>query len=122
MGWVWYVNDLTKYLPDALTLAEVTPEGYDVSGLRPDIPLEEIALEPEDPAIPDPSDPYVVEMPFPHPDPGPDDQEALDGSAPEFLPRSQDMDLVVSAIDIPRPEGLRQYLRKWQREDLRVRV
>ena len=29
MGWAWYVNDLSKYLPDAETLADMTPaEGH----------------------------------------------------------------------------------------------
>ena len=25
LGWAWYVNDLSKYLPDADTLADMTP-------------------------------------------------------------------------------------------------
>ena len=47
MGWAWYVNDLSKYLPDAETLAEMAPTDDDVVGVEHDVPLSEIALEPE---------------------------------------------------------------------------
>ena len=47
MGWAWYVNDLSKYLPDAETLADMTP-AEDISvGMDPGVPLKEIGLEPE---------------------------------------------------------------------------
>ena len=39
-----------------------------------------------------------------------------------MLPRSQDVDLVVSAIDIPMPRHLQKALKPWSREDLHVRV
>ena len=47
MGWAWYVNDLSKYLPDAEALADMTP-AEDISvGMDPAVPLGEIGLEPE---------------------------------------------------------------------------
>ena len=36
MGWAWYVNDLSRYLPDAETLGAVTPEGDAVTGVSVD--------------------------------------------------------------------------------------
>ena len=66
MGWVWYVNDLSKYLLDAETLGEMTHQGVIFTGVMPDIPLEETALEPGDPPHADYRDPYVVDMLFPH--------------------------------------------------------
>ena len=122
MGWAWYVNDLSKYLPDADTLADMTPAEDDSVGVAPDVPLSEIALEPEMVHIHDAVDPYVATLPFPHAAPGPAEQETLAGMAPDLLPRSQDVDLVVSAIDIPLPPALRAYLKSWTREDLNVRV
>ena len=122
MDWAWYVNDLSKYLPDADTLADMTPAEDDSVGVAPDIPLSEIALEPETVQIVDEVDPYVATLPFPRAPPGPAEQETLAGMAPELLPRSQDVDLLVSAIDIPLPPPLRAYLKSWTREDLNVRV
>ena len=46
----------------------------------------------------------------------------MEGGAPALLPRSQDIDLVVSAINIPMPWHLRKALKPWSREDLYVRV
>ena len=53
MGWAWCVNDLSKYLPDADTLADMTPAKDDSVGIGPDVPLSEIALEPEMVDVPD---------------------------------------------------------------------
>ena len=122
MGWAWYVNDLSKYLPDAETLAEMAPTEDDVVGVDHDVPLSEIALEPEKVDVPAEIDPYTAPLPFPHAAPGPAEYETLAGMAPDLLPRSQDVDLVVSAIDIPIPPALRSHLKSWTREDLNVRV
>ena len=46
----------------------------------------------------------------------------MEGGAPALLPRSQDVDLVVSAINIPMPLHLQKALKTWSREDLHVRV
>ena len=122
MGWAWYVNDLSKYLPDAETLADMTP-AEDISvGMDPGVPLKEIGLEPEIDPEREVMDPYVMEVPFPHVPPGPAETELMDGGAPALLPRSQDVDLVVSAINIPMPWHLRKALKPWSREDLHVRV
>ena len=59
-------------------------------------------------------------MPFPHAPQGPAEGEHMGGRLPDLLPRSQDVDLVVSAIDIPMLPRLRSYVRRWQREDLNV--
>ena len=67
-------------------------------------------------------DPYTAPLPFPQSAPGPAEHETLAGMAPDLLPRSQDVDLVVSAIDIPIPPALRSHLKSWTREDLNVRV
>ena len=40
----------------------------------------------------------------------------------DLLPRSQDMDLMVSAVNIPLPPQLRAHLKTWTREDMSVRV
>ena len=93
MGWAWYVNDLSKYLPDADTLAEMTPAEDDSVGVGPDVPLSEIALEPETVDVPDAGDPYTATLPFPHAAPGPAEYETLAGMAPDLLPRSQEVDL-----------------------------
>ena len=85
-------------------------------------PLSEIALEPEMVDVPDAGDPYTATLPFPHAAPGPADHETLAGMAPDLLPRSQEVDLVVSALDIPLPPALRAHLKSWTREDLDVRV
>ena len=69
-------------------------------GLAPDVPLREIDLEPEVLPIPEDPDPYVAEMPFPHAAPGPAENELLGGRVP-------DVDLVVSAINIPMPARLK---------------
>ena len=122
MGWAWYVNDLSKYLPDADTLAAMAPTDDDVTGVDHDVPLSEIALEPEKVDLPEEIDPYTAPLPFPHAAPGPAEYESLAGMAPDLLPRSQDVDLVVSAIDIPMPAALRAHLKSWTREDLNVRV
>ena len=122
MGWAWYVNDLSKYLPDAETLADMTP-AEDISvGMDPGVPLKEIGLEPEIDPEREVMDPYVMEVPFPHDPPGPAETELMDGGAPALLPRSQEVDLVVSAINIPMPWHLRKALKPWSREDLHVRV
>ena len=63
MGWAWYVNDPSKHLPDVEALADMTREGYDAVGIAPDVPLQEIALEPEDAAVQETVDPYILEMP-----------------------------------------------------------
>ena len=115
MGWAWYVNDLSKYLPDAETLAEMAPTDDDVVGVDHDVPLSEIALEPEKVDVPDEVDPYTAPLPFPHAAPGPAEYESLAGMAPDLLPRSQDVDLVVSAIDIPIPPALRAHLKSTRR-------
>ena len=47
MGWAWDVNDLSKYLPDADTLADMTTAEDVAVGISPDVPLSEINLEPE---------------------------------------------------------------------------
>ena len=91
-------------------------------GLTPDIPLSDVYLEPEAMPPMETLDPYVAEMPFPHAPPGPAENEVLDGRAPDLLPRSQDVDLVVSAVNLPLPAHLRNALRCWTREDLNVRV
>ena len=122
MGWAWYVNDLSKYLPDADTLAAMAPTDDDVMGVDHDVPLSEIALEPERVDAPEEIDPYTAPLPFPHGAPGPAEYESLAGMAPDLLPRSQDVDLVVSAIDVPMPAALRAHLKSWTREDLNVRV
>ena len=67
-------------------------------------------------------DPYVVEMPFSQAPPGPVENELLGGRASDFLPRSQDVDLVVSAANIQLPAHLKKALRCWTREDLNVRA
>ena len=115
------VNDISKYLTDADTLADMIPAEDDSVGVAPDVPLSEIALEPETVPVLVEGDPYVATLPCPHAPPGPAEQESLAGMAPDLLPRSQDVDLV-SAIDIPLPPSLRAYLRSWTREDLDVRV
>ena len=43
----WLGMDLSKYLPDADTLAEMTPEEDDVIGVSPDVPLSELDRKPE---------------------------------------------------------------------------
>ena len=122
MGWAWYVNDLSKYLPDAETLADMTPAEDDSVGIDPEIPLKDIDLEPEVDLERETSDPYVIDVPFPHVSPGPADTKLMGGDAPALLPRSQDVDLVVSAINVPLPSHLRKALKTWSREDLHVRV
>ena len=122
MGWAWYVNDLSRYLPDAETLADMTPSEDVAVGIPPEFPLSDIDMEPE--VIPQREvlDPYVVDVPFPHVPPGPAENEFMGGDAPALLPRSQDVDLVVSAINIPMPTHLKKALKCWGREDLNVRV
>ena len=121
MGWAWYVGDLSKYLPDAEALADTTP-AEDVSvGMDPGVPLRETGLEPEVDPERKLTDPYVIDVPFPHA-PAPAETELMEGGAPALLPRSQDVDLVVSAINIPIPWHLRKALKPWSREDLHVRV
>ena len=73
--------------------------------------------------VPDAGDPYTATLPFPHAAPGAD-HETLAGMAPDLLPRSQEVDLVlvVSALDVPLPPALRAHLKSWTREDLNVRV
>ena len=83
MGWAWYVNDLSKYLPDADTLADKTPADDDAVGVAPDVPLSEIDLEPETTPVLDEVDPYVTSLPFPHAPPGLAETEWLGGMAPE---------------------------------------
>ena len=83
MGWAWYVNDLSKYLPDADTLADMSPADDHSVGVAPDVPLSEIALEPELVQVLDEGDPYVTTLPFPHAPPGPAEHESLAGMAPE---------------------------------------
>ena len=122
MGWAWYVNDLSKYLPDAETLAVMAPTEDDAVGVDPDVPLSDIALEPDTVDVPEVVDPCTAPLPFPHAAPGPAEYESLAGMAPDLLPRSQDVDLVVSALDIPIPPALRSHLKAWTREDLNVRV
>ena len=111
MGWAWYVKDLSKYLPDAETLADVTPAEDVAVGIPPEVPLSDLDLEPE--VIPQREvlDPYVVDVPFPHVPPGPAENEFMGGDAPALLPRSQDVDLVVSAINIPMPTHLKKALK-----------
>ena len=55
-----------------------------------------------------------------HP-PGPAETEHLCGHLPDLRPRSQ-VDLAISAIDVPLPPRLKSFLNRWQREDLSVRV
>ena len=100
----------------------MTPAEDDSVGVAPDVPLSEIALEPEMVHVQDAGDPYVATLPFPHAAPGLAEQETLAGMAPDLLPQSQEVDLVVSAIDIPLPPALRAHLKSWTREDLNVRV
>ena len=102
------------------TLAEMAPTDDDVMGVDHDVPLSEIALEPERVDVPEEIDPYTAPLPFPHGAPGPADYESLAGMAPDLLPRSQDVDLVVSAINVPMPAALRAHLKSWTREDLNV--
>ena len=106
MGWVWYVNDLSKYLPDAEALADMTPADDVTAGISPEVPLSDIDLEPEVAPQKDVLDPYVADVPFPHASPGPAENELMGGDAPALLPRSQDVDLVVSEINIPMPSIL----------------
>ena len=118
MGWAWYVNDLSKYLPDAETLADMTP-AEDISvGMDTGVPLKEIGLEPEVDPERELTDPYVIDVPFPHVPPGPAETELMEGGALALLPRSQEVDLVVSAVNIPMPWQLRKALKPWSREDL----
>ena len=84
--------------------------------------LSDIALEPEVVPVHDEVDPYILEMPFPHVPPGPAETEHMGDHVPELLPCSQEIDLVVSAVNVPLPPRLRSFLRSWQREDLNVRV
>ena len=123
MGWAWYVNELSKYkyLPDAETLADMSLAEDEAIGVSPDVPLSDIDLEPEVVPPLEVSDPYVADMPFPHAPPGPAENELLGGRAPDLLPRSQDVDLVVSAINTPMPAHLKRALKCWSREDLNVR-
>ena len=121
MGWAWNVNDLSKYLPDAETLADMTP-AEDISVMDPEVPLTDLDLEPQVDPQRETSDPYVIDVLFPHAPPGPAETELMGGDAPALLPRSQDVDLVASAIDIPMPPHLKKALRTWSREDLHVRV
>ena len=90
--------------------------------MDPEIPLKEIDLEPEVDPYREDRDPYVIDVPFPHVPPGPAETELMGGDAPALLPRSQDVDLVVSAINIPMPSHLRKALKTWSREDLHVRI
>ena len=122
MGWAWYVNDLSKYLPDAETLADMTPAEDVCVEVDPGVPLEDIGLEPEVAPEREVVDPYVMDVPFPHAPPGPAETELMGGGAPALLPRSQDVDLVVSAINVPLPSHLRKAEKPWSREDLHVRV
>ena len=64
MGWAWYVNDLSTYLSDADTPADMTPVGNTVMGVSPDIPLSDIDLEPEEVPVPDAVDNYIANMLF----------------------------------------------------------
>ena len=121
MGWAWYVNALSKYLPDADALANMTPADVSV-GMAPEIPLSDIDLEPEVDPEKVVVDPYVVDVPFPHAPPGPAENELMEGDAPALLPRSQDVDLVVSAVESPMPPHLKKALKTWSREDLNVHV
>ena len=91
-------------------------------GMDPGVPLKEIGLEPESDPERELIDLYVIDVPFPHVPPGPAETELMGGDAPALLPRSQDVDLVVSAIDIPLPRHLQKALKPWSREDLHVRV
>ena len=93
MGWAWYVDDLSG--------------GID---------LEPAVLPP--PEVPHPC---IAEIPFPHAPPGPAENELLGGRAPDLLPCSQDVELVVSEINIPTAH-LKKALRCWTRKDLNVRV
>ena len=43
MGWAWYVHDLSKYLPDAEALADMTPAEEISVGTDPGVPLRESA-------------------------------------------------------------------------------
>ena len=91
-------------------------------GMDPGVPLKEIGLEPEVDPERELTDPYVIDVPFPHVPPGPEETELMEGGAPALLPRSQDVDLVVSAINFPMPRHLQKALKPWSREDLHVRV
>ena len=42
MGWARYVNDLSKYLPDAETLADMSPAEDETIGVFPDVPRSHI--------------------------------------------------------------------------------
>ena len=63
MGWAWYVNDLSKCLPDAETLADMTPAENVSVGISPEVPLSDIGLEPEVAPHREVLDPYVVDVP-----------------------------------------------------------
>ena len=106
MGWAWYVNDLSKYLPDADTLADMTPPYDEVLGVAPDVPLSDVDLEPEAVPVLEDIEPYVADMPFPHALPGPAENE-------------QDVDLVVR---VWTSLCLNIFELIWSREDLNVRV
>ena len=80
-------------------------------GVAPDVPLSEIDPEPEEVLVLDEVDPYVTSLPFPHAPPGPAENELFGGMAPDLLPRSQDVDLAASAVNMPLPPQLRAHLK-----------
>ena len=84
----------------------MTPAEDILVGMGPEIPLTDIDLEPQVDPQRELMDPYVIDVPFPHAPPGPAETELMGGDAPALLPRSQEVDLVVSAIDIPMPPHL----------------
>ena len=122
MGWAWYVNDLSKYLPDAETLADMTPAEDVTVGVSADVPLSDIDLEPE--AIPhrESLDPYVVDVPFPHAPPGPAENELMGGHAPDLLPQFSRCRLGGLCNQYSDAYTLKKALKCWSREDLNVRV
>ena len=64
------MNDLSKYLPDAEALADMTPAEDVALGVSPDVPLSDIVLEPEVMPPCESLDLYVDVL-FPHAPPGP---------------------------------------------------
>ena len=59
----------------------MAPTEDDAVGVDHDVPLSEIALEPDTVDVPEVVDPYTAPLPFPHAAPGPAEHETLAGMA-----------------------------------------
>ena len=65
----------------------MTPADDISVGMDPEVPLKEIDLEPEVDPQREETDPYVIDVPFPHVPPGSAETELMGGDAPALLPR-----------------------------------